>query len=37
MDIASFISSILNTGSTTGSTTSDIPILELLGSGSASM
>jgi len=37
MDIASFISSILNTGSTTGSTTSDIPILELLGYGSASM
>ncbi len=36
MDIASFISSLFSTGSTTGSTISDIPILDLLGSGSAS-
>lgn len=36
MDISSFISSLLSTGSSTGSTISDIPILQLLSSGSAS-
>ncbi|SNS45670.1 hypothetical protein SAMN05421642_102460 [Rhodococcoides kyotonense] len=39
MDLAAIISSFLATGSSTGSSASDIPIIELLGalgSGSAS-
>lgn len=35
MDLAAFISSLFSTGSTTGSSATDIPILQLL-SGSAS-
>lgn len=35
MDVAAFISSLLSTGSTTGSSASDIPILQLLSAGSA--
>ncbi len=35
MDLAAFISSLLSTGSTTGSSVTDFPILELLGSLSA--
>lgn len=35
MDLSTFISSLLSTGSTTGSSASDIPIIDLLGAGSS--